>query len=67
MSVKTYNLAGDGNKQLTENFKVREFACHDGSDKILIDDNLPKLLQASRHVQRKAADIVVQDIPHIFP
>ncbi len=92
MSVKTYSLTRDGNKQLTENFKVREFACHDGSDKILIDDNLPKLLQeirnafgkpitinsayrtpaynkkvggasASQHVQGKAADIVVQDIP----
>lgn len=92
MSVKTYSLARDGDKQLTENFKVREFACRDGSDQILIDDNLPKLLQAirdafgkpitinsayrnatynkkvggapaSQHVQGKAADIVVQDIP----
>jgi len=92
MSVKTYSLAKDGDKQLTENFKVREFRCKDGSDKILIDDNLPKLLQtirdafgkpitinsayrtpaynkkvggasSSQHVQGKAADIVVQDVP----
>ena len=48
MSVKTYSLAKDGDKQLTENFKVREFRCKDGSDKILIDDNLPKLLQTIR-------------------
>lgn len=48
MSVKTYSLKNDGEKQLTKNFKVREFACHDGSDKILIDENLPLLLQEIR-------------------
>lgn len=48
MSVKTYSLKSDGNKALSKNFKVKEFACHDGSDKILIDDNTVKKLQFVR-------------------
>ncbi len=92
MSVKEYSLKKDGDKKVSKDFSVREFRCKDGSDKILIDDNLPKLLQeirnafgkpitinsayrtpaynkkvggasSSQHVQGKAADIVVQDVP----
>ena len=48
MSVKTYSLAKDGDKQLTENFKVREFRCKDGSDKILISPETVKILQSVR-------------------
>jgi hypothetical protein len=36
MSVKTYSLKKDGEKNITKNFKVKEFKCNDGSDKILI-------------------------------
>lgn len=36
-TVKEYSLAADGNKVVSKNFKVREFRCKDGSDKILID------------------------------
>lgn len=39
-NVVTYSRAADGEKQLSEHFKVKEFACKDGSDKILIDDQL---------------------------
>lgn len=39
MGVQTYSKSRDGQKQLSENFKVKEFACKDGSDKILIDVN----------------------------
>lgn len=35
--VKEYSLARDGNMQISKNFKVKEFWCKDGSDKILID------------------------------
>lgn len=35
--IVEYSLAKDGNKQLAPNFKVKEFRCKDGSDKILID------------------------------
>lgn len=40
MSVKTYSLKTDGNTKVSEHFKVREFRCKDGTDKVLIDDNL---------------------------
>lgn len=35
--VKEYSLARDGEMQISKNFKVKEFSCKDGSDKILID------------------------------
>lgn len=37
--IKEYSLAADGNKAISKNFKVREFRCKDGSDKILIDED----------------------------
>ena len=46
--VKTYSLKKDGDKQLSKNFKVREFYCHDGSDKVLIDTELVEILQSIR-------------------
>ena len=39
MTVKTYSLKSDGDKQLSPHFKVKEFRCKDGSDKILIVTN----------------------------
>lgn len=35
--IKEYSLAADGNKAISKNFKVREFRCKDGTDRILID------------------------------
>lgn len=35
--VKEYSVARDGEMQIAKNFKVKEFRCKDGSDKILID------------------------------
>lgn len=48
MSAKTYSLKKDGNKKLSNNFTVSEFKCKDGSDKILIADELVSLLQKIR-------------------
>lgn len=31
MSVKTYSLKKDGSTKLSANFRVREFACNDGT------------------------------------
>lgn len=45
MSVKTYSLKKDGNKWLSEHFQVKEFACKDGSDKILINPALITALE----------------------
>lgn len=48
MTIKAYSLANDGNKKLSTNFKVKEFACTDGSDPIFIDSNLVNVLQKIR-------------------
>ena len=48
MAVKTYSLKKDGQKRLQPNFRVYEFACQDGSDKILIDLKLVEYLQKLR-------------------
>jgi uncharacterized protein YcbK (DUF882 family) len=46
--IKAYSKAKDGNKKLSENFRVREFACTDGSDPIFIDSELVAVLQKIR-------------------
>ncbi|MBQ6165250.1 MAG: hypothetical protein IJK23_12310 [Clostridia bacterium] len=45
MAVKKYSLKRDGNIRLSENFRLKEFQCHDGSDKILHDDRLCPVLE----------------------
>lgn len=37
MTVKKFSKKKDGNKYISDHFQVKEFACADGSDKILID------------------------------
>ena len=51
--VATYSNSKQGNMTFTidgkpSNFKVKEFACHDGTDEILIDGNLVRYLQRER-------------------
>jgi uncharacterized protein YcbK (DUF882 family) len=47
-AVKAYSKAKDGGKALSANFKVREFACKDGSDVVFISEGLVQMLQAIR-------------------
>lgn len=48
-SVKEFSLAKDGDEKISLNFRVREFRCKDGSDKILIDvDFVQNVLQKIR-------------------
>jgi len=47
-TVKVYSKSKDGNKKLSANFKVKEFACLDGTDTIFISDELVKILQKVR-------------------
>lgn len=49
MSIKAYSKAKDGNKKLSANFKVREFACSDGTDPIFVDTELVNVLQKIRN------------------
>ncbi|MBQ8525968.1 MAG: DUF882 domain-containing protein [Clostridia bacterium] len=49
MSIKAYSLKKQKNEHLSKNFTIEEFACRDGSDKILIDTKLVELLQKIRN------------------
>lgn len=46
--VKVYSLAAEGSKQITPHFKVREFACSDGSDVVFVAPSLVDILEAIR-------------------
>lgn len=54
MAIKKYSKKKHGSKKLAENFKVSEFGCP-GTDKILIDERLPKYLQKLRDYFEKKA------------
>ena len=47
-TVKAYSKARDGSKKLSANFKVKEFACSDGSDVIFVSEGLVAVLQQIR-------------------
>lgn len=55
--LKAYSKKKDGNKKLSANFKVKEFACTDGSDPIFIDTDLVNILQKVRNHFGKAVTI----------
>lgn len=42
--VKVYSLAAEGGRQVTPHFKVREFACSDGSDVVFVAPSLVDIL-----------------------
>lgn len=47
-TVKCYSRATDGLKKLSDNFKVNEFACTDGSDAVFVSPDLVTVLQKIR-------------------
>lgn len=48
VTINAYSKVKDGSKKLSTNFTVKEFACKDGSDTILVAPDLVKVLQAIR-------------------
>lgn len=46
--IDVYDLKGDGERRLSANFTVAEFACRDGSRPVFVDAALVTLLQALR-------------------
>lgn len=48
VTINAYSKKLDGAKKLSTNFKVSEFACHDGSDAILVAPRLVMVLQSIR-------------------
>lgn len=57
MTIKAYSRVKDGNKKVSTNFRVREFACLDGSDPIFISSELISILQKIRNHFGKAVTI----------
>lgn len=55
--INAYSKTKDGNKKLSKNFKVREFACCDGSDPIFVAPALVDVLQDIRDYFGKAVNI----------
>jgi uncharacterized protein YcbK (DUF882 family) len=55
--MKVYSKSKDGNKKVSTNFRVREFACNDGSDPIFIDSKLVTILQKIRTPSGRAVTI----------
>ena len=46
--VKVYSLKAEGSRQITAHFRVREFACADGSDVVFISQALVEILENIR-------------------
>lgn len=46
--VRAYSLHEDANTSLRKNFKLKEFACKDGTDTVIIADELLDVLQTIR-------------------
>ena len=49
-AVLVFSLAADGDKKLSEHFRVREFACNDGSDVVFIHPILPVWAEMARTI-----------------
>ena len=47
--VRVYSFRREATLPLSENFLAGEFACHDGTDEILVADALVEVLQAVRN------------------
>lgn len=56
--IRKYSKSRDGEKKLSEHFKVKEFACKDGCDIIEIDDMLIELLESLRMFIGKPIKVV---------
>ena len=48
VEINAYSKAKDGNKKLSANFRVKEFACADGSDAVLVAPRLVMILESIR-------------------
>lgn len=48
MALKAYSRVAEGALPLSAHFRVREFACRDGSDPVFVEEELVTLLEAIR-------------------
>ena len=56
-TIHAYSKAKDGNKKLSPNFQVKEFACNDGSDPVFVAPDLVAVLQKIREHFKAAVTI----------
>lgn len=47
--IKSYIMDKEANKKIGQHFKVREFACRDGSQVVFVDDYLVSILDILRN------------------
>ena len=47
--IRSYLAKADGNEQIGRHFKVKEFACKDGSQVVFVDDYLVSILDILRN------------------
>lgn len=57
VEINAYSKKTDGSKKLSANFTVKEFACNDGSDTVLVATRLVMVLQSIRSHFGKAVSI----------
>lgn len=55
--IKSYIMDTDANKEVGQHFKVKEFACQDGSQVVFIDDYLVSILDILRNQVGKPVHI----------
>ena len=48
VEIHAYSKAASGDKQLSTHFRVREFACRDGADAVLVAPRLVMVLESIR-------------------
>lgn len=48
VEINAYSKAKDGDKRLSAHFKVKEFACNDGADAVLVAPRLVMVLETIR-------------------
>lgn len=53
MEIKAYIMDEQANDKITEHFKVKEFACKDGSPIVFVDEYLAVLLDILRETIKK--------------
>lgn len=49
MAIQCYIVDTDANEKIGQHFRVREFACHDGSQVVFVDDYLVSILDILRN------------------
>lgn len=56
-AVNVYSYAAEGEKKISEHFRVREFRCKDGSDPVFVAPSLVDLLEKGRAILGAAIHI----------